>query len=445
MTEARLCAANWGRRTQRQCSLKLVLGIVALLCGCRSPLHRDEGAPRVRILQSLVLSSDGTKAAFICDVPGKRPDQWFSYRYVIVDLDRGMLLSSSRPDGPMWDRILGWSEKRQAFIVQREWPLGPMNDHPRVKLEILSSSPKGGEKTVCVWPRLVSPLDEASEGGVSFFRLTSRQDGVLFAENVGIPARPEQQRERVGIVDLDSGRRTSLSLLPTGWHCRTMTDQTGDGQVKRVLVVATKGPRPRGEVGLFMVDKTRAERSSVSLPREPWILGSSPQGPTLALALERSDGRYDVRIVPLGEGAGEARTVLTLDHRLSASWAPNGRDVLLWTTLYPHGLRGREPWWLIDTLTDRVKRVAPGWKVIEAVQWEPQGESLVVVGDGALWRWNPTDNSSRYVMALPAIGSPARRAALPRPTAMTPRTNSTLRSPPPRAPPTPMMPTATPP
>jgi len=186
-----------------------------------------------------------------------------------------------------------------------------------------------------------------------------------------------------------------------------MADQTENGRAKRVLVVAARGERPRREVALFVVDKTRTERSSLPLPAETWLLDFSPQGSALAFEVDRSADRHDVWIAPLTQAAGRPRTLLTLDGRRPRPlWAPTGRELLVESRRSAQGslpgFREHRPWWIVDSLTGRVKRVNPPWNTISAVRWYPQGESLLLVADGALWRWNLSDNSSRRMMTVPA-------------------------------------------
>ncbi len=196
MAHPRSRLVNPNRTLLRRCSLLPLLVTMALFCGCHSRSRENYRGLR------FVMSSDGKQVAFTYHLRSERPDQWGSNRYLLADLSGG---TAVRPgpfsrDKPIWDRVLGWSEQQQAFVIERKRPLGPYGAHPHchVALEILTSSLKGGEKRVCVWPSV--GFDENHEDyEVRLLGLTARQDRVFFAEDVG-SASPKQQR--LGSVDL---------------------------------------------------------------------------------------------------------------------------------------------------------------------------------------------------------------------------------------------------
>ncbi len=172
-------------------------------------------------------------------------------------------------------------------------------------------------------------------------------------------------------------------------------------------MVAERGPLQTPETALFAVDQQKAE-SIVPLPPESRGFQFSPQARSLALALRRNDDRYDLRVIPLTEGVGEARyfarTVATFDDSYANPlWAPTGDELLIWVWRFSWSDHGHGPWLLVDTSTGKINRVDLPWQTIEAVRWEPQGTSLLVAADGALWRLNPHDDRSQRLADIPSL------------------------------------------
>lgn len=399
MTEARSCITNRSRQGERWCLFKLLLLTMALLCGCagaRGPLrYRLLGVSRV------VLSSDGTKAAFSYDLSGKQTDGFSSRRYLIVDLRSGtpMKWGPFTPDRPIWDSVLWWSEKREAFVIERNWRPGTKKAlQPQSRSALLIVSPAGGERTVHIWPP--TAVREEGPGRVHLFGLTARQDGVLLAENVGSNG-IETQKQRVGILDLDTGQQSSFGFLPSGWRCWEMGAQAENGPARRLWIVAKREEQTDPQTALFVADKAGVRRSA-PLPPQTYVPNLTSQASVLAFVVERREDVYDVRILPLVGGVGETRTVLTMEGRRPLLWAPNGRELLVWAMRFPGSRDERSPWWIIDAVTGATKRIDLRWKSVDEVTWEPQGKSLLVIADGALWRLNPHDNSTQRVMAIPS-------------------------------------------
>jgi len=382
----------------------LLPALVVLACGCAGAPGASRNRPRLE--SHPALSPDGTRGAFVLEISGERPEQ-LSWRYVITDLAHGTPLKWGpySPEKPIVDRAIGWSDGQHAFVIRRERSLGPRDSHGerRIALEILTSSPEKGERSVHTWP-FVAYDKVRDEYDVRILSLTARQDGVLFAETVGADA-TEQQQQRLGRVDLDTGKATSLALLPAGWRCWTVEDQTRTAQSRPILVVAEKGDQSARETALFAMGQGAA-KLTMPLSSDMVAARLAPHASALAFLADRGDDRYDLRIMPLTEGVGQARyftrTVATLHSRQSLLWSPTGRELLVWFVRYTSSGPGREPWLLVDAITGETRRVDHGWTTIDAVQWEPRGKSLLVAADGALWRLNPDDSSTQRVMAIPS-------------------------------------------
>lgn len=304
-----------------------------------------------------VASGQGRRAAprparTAAPVAARRPPAGLPARLAFIDgstdggpgprlyLADGAGRSPSTVQGNWLTSSFAWSPdgfQVAAIDIRGNLRVLPGGQELRRPVESVAFSPDGGHVAACAgtWPpRLVVMRAGPDRTGRSSKPLTVpgcdpvwSPDGAFVAYR--LPARPSgsYRADRVGLLDVSTGRRLSLSLdWPVAWLPTTSRPPVLSGLTPRgvVLVAAGRRPTPRGVVVSAAALLQLLPRSGTA---RPGMLSWAPDGRWLAVAFAPGPGGDGtVVVVRPPDGRGFA-----LSEALGSGSGPTTVDMMSWS------------------------------------------------------------------------------------------------------------------